>query len=253
MDYRPNIENLSAADLAAFATALSKMQAISDNRGFSHFASMHGWPNYLCQHGNPLFLPWHRAYLYNFELALRDLGGPVRLPWWDWTSAQSQATGVPDAYTSQAPLASWQLPLDAATLQQVEKKAPYAVDVTGPTPMTVRHPRDPSELPTSDDVQNVLGASSFSDFTSQLEQIHNSVHGWFAGTMAIVPLAAFDPIFWAHHTMIDRLWYLWQLQNPSAPMPGGLTGHALQGFSQTVSQVLDVTTLGYEYASQVTQ
>ena len=25
--------------------------------------------------------------------------------------------------------------------------------------------------------------------------------------------AAYDPIFWAHHTNIDRLWSLWQLNN----------------------------------------
>ena len=34
----------------------------------------------------PLFLPWHRAYLYFFELALQDQdpAHAVTLPWWDW-------------------------------------------------------------------------------------------------------------------------------------------------------------------------
>jgi hypothetical protein len=31
--------------------------------------------------------------------------------------------------------------------------------------------------------------------------------------MGVVGTAAFDPIFWSHHAMIDRLWWLWQARN----------------------------------------
>ena len=37
--------------------------------------------------------------------------------------------------------------------------------------------------------------------------------------MSQIPLAAFDPLFWAHHTMIDRLWALWQQAHPGAGAP----------------------------------
>ena len=33
--------------------------------------------------------------------------------------------------------------------------------------------------------------------------------GDVAGAMADVPTAAFDPIFWVHHSNIDRLWVEW--------------------------------------------
>ena len=33
-----------------------------------------------------LFLPWHRAYLYFFERALRDRVPTLAQPWWDWTA-----------------------------------------------------------------------------------------------------------------------------------------------------------------------
>ncbi len=253
MDFRANIESLTPAEVAAYAQAMTAAQAISDNRGYNHFAQLHGWPIFDCQHNNPLFLPWHRGYLYMFELSLREVGGPVRLPWWDWTSATSQATGVPAAFSAQASLASASMPLDPQTLQQVRQSAPYAVDETSGAPRTVRHPRAPSGLPTAAEVADVLAAPTFQDFSHRLELIHNAVHGWFAGTMAIVPLAAFDPIFWSHHTMIDRLWYLWQMQHPTAVLPPGLTSQALQGFPLTVQQMLDVTSLGYDYAAQVTQ
>ncbi|KAF8316753.1 Di-copper centre-containing protein [Clavulina sp. PMI_390] len=50
-----------------------------------------------------------------------------------------------------------------------------------------------------------------------LEDIHNNIHGWTGGNdgghMSIVPVAAFDPIFYLHHANIDRLLAIWQELN----------------------------------------
>ena len=65
--------------------------------------------------------------------------------------------------------------------------------------------------------------------------------------------AAYDPIFWSHHAMVDRLWRIWQHNNPSAvPTPDVLNTSMTFATSPslTVSDVLDVTQLGYEYAAQ---
>ncbi|KAL9088475.1 MAG: hypothetical protein Q9165_006199 [Trypethelium subeluteriae] len=55
-----------------------------------------------------------------------------------------------------------------------------------------------------------------------LEDIHNAVHNLtggvgdvqdsngYGGHMASVPNSSFDPIFWLHHTNIDRLFDIWQ-------------------------------------------
>ena len=48
----------------------------------------------------PLFLPWHRAYLYFFELSLKRFAPTVTLPWWDWTSTTSHRRGLPSAYVT---------------------------------------------------------------------------------------------------------------------------------------------------------
>ncbi|KAM0228209.1 hypothetical protein ACHAP5_012004 [Fusarium lateritium] len=56
-----------------------------------------------------------------------------------------------------------------------------------------------------------------------LEYIHNNVHNIVGGSdyktgighMSDVPVAAFDPIFWLHHTQIDRLLAIWQSLYPS--------------------------------------
>ena len=72
----------------------------------------------------------------------------------------------------------------------------------------------------------------------------------WAATWALIPVAAFDPIFYAHHTMIDRLWYLWQVQEwrRTTSLPNYLN-EVLAPFGATVKQVLDINALGYEYAS----
>src|SRR5439155_5502829 len=54
----------------------------------------HGVPLGICQHHNELFLPWHRGYLYHFELALQDVDSEVTLPWWNWMDEE----GIPPAF-----------------------------------------------------------------------------------------------------------------------------------------------------------
>lgn len=88
---------------------------------------------------------------------------------------------------------------------------------------TSRNPGSPADLPTAPSISQILAGADWSEFLSQLYQPHGQVHGWVGGTMGVVAFAAYDPIFWAHHGMIDRLWYLWQLQHPGGgPSPQDL-------------------------------
>jgi tyrosinase len=66
--------------------------------------------------------------------------------------------------------------------------------------------------------------------------------------MGQIPFAAFDPVFWGHHCMIDRVWRIWQLRHPGARPPRALLDEALPPFRMTVRQTLSVTALGYDYA-----
>jgi tyrosinase len=254
MATRQNVANLSADELAAWRQVIARSMATNDNRGYVHFAGMHGLPNQFCQHANTLFLPWHRAYLYILEMALRDIDGSVSLPWWDWTSDDSHANGLPAAYadtTIANPLLSGVTGLPQQTLNRIQAQVPDTLDFTVNPPQTVRAPGPPGDLPTAATIESILEASTFDDFSTQLEDQHNLVHGWVGGAMGIVPIAAFDPIFFAHHTMIDRLWYLWQLRNPNAGVGTVPLDQALPGTPLNVSQVLDVSRLGYDYATKV--
>jgi tyrosinase len=246
--HRKSIYLLSAPQLKALRDAFAAAEAIlnpQDNRGLQYWAGLHGNPGHFCIHGPTpgrisLFLPWHRAYLYFFELALRDHVPDATLAWWDWTTPRAHQNGIPRAF-SDATVGQKANPLFAAPVE-------LAKQGNNPPPMTSRDPGDPSELPNPSDVQVVLSIQQYNRFSSQLENIHNGVHGWVGGVMGVIPWAAFDPIFWAHHAMIDRIWSLWQL-NHRPLLPDSYLDQALPPFPMTARETTNITTLGYDYAS----
>lgn len=240
--HRRNVRTLTAGQLADFRRAVAAAQKIDDDRGYQAFAGIHGLPLPIsCTHNSPLFLPWHRAYLYFFEKALQDRVAGVTLPWWNWTMRHEQ--GIPRAYTSAKSPDGKPNPLRGSPIQ------PSGREPGGPT-KTAREPGAPGAppLPALSDVRRVLELADFLDFQSQLEDIHNGVHVWVGGTMGSVGTSAYDPIFWAHHTMIDRIWRLWQLRHPGSGPPSNLLSRALAPFPMTVADTLDTEALGYDYA-----
>ncbi|MDQ3849141.1 MAG: tyrosinase family protein [Actinomycetota bacterium] len=238
---RPDADH---ANVAALQDAYEKMQAISatDNRSWIYWSEFHGFNRFECWHharvGNDafpydLFLPWHRAYLLFFDHAARDQNAEAVLPWWDWTSDSSHQNGLPSAYTAGGP------GLESGPMPAMDGE---------PARRTTRNPSNPATLPTADDVEAVLQLNDFRDFSNQLQDIHDGIHGWVGGDMGSIATSAFDPVFWAHHAMIDRLWYLWQLRHGVNNIPANYLDKALfPGY--TVQQVLDVRALGYDYAT----
>ncbi|KAF2259352.1 Di-copper centre-containing protein [Lojkania enalia] len=51
-----------------------------------------------------------------------------------------------------------------------------------------------------------------------LEDVHNEIHDKVGngGHMGSLDVSSFDPVFWLHHTNVDRLWAIWQALNPNA-------------------------------------
>lgn len=239
---RPSVQ---AADIPALRDAYGKMQARSenDNRGWIYWAEFHGYNRYDCWHHGrvaqttfsyDLFLPWHRAYLLYWEETARAWNGNAILPWWDWTTALSHQEGIPASF-----------------------RGPNKVLNSGPVPSgfrtnpsrTRRQPGAPSQLPSRQTVNNILALTSFVDFSNQLQDVHDMIHGWVGGDMGTIAASAFDPIFWSHHCMIDRIWYLWQLRHGVENVPPSYLERTLAPWDLKVKDVLDTRRLGYEYGS----
>jgi tyrosinase len=163
------------------------------------------------------FLAWHRWYLTRMERRLQQVDPSITIPYWDPTKNPQ----IP------APLADPQL-LNA-----------WSVD---------RGTWDPSQLPTKADVTAVNGRTTFTAFQSALEGMHAGVHNAVGGDMGGAGSPT-DPLFWLHHSNVDRLWAAWQKKHKAA-LPPNLTETLKPTplFGVKVSSVLSITTLGYSYA-----
>lgn len=269
---RKNILNLTAAELNDFRAAMASFQAITDNTGYNYIAGFHGIPGHWCWHNGGgedtdpenfpgrieyAFLPWHRAYLKYFEDNLLDHNPNLALPYWDWTVHTSDddsiIAGIPKPYSQPNVDGGGPNPLYNFNSSYLAQPPPAGAG----DGVTFRNPDPPDGdpetqtpgLPTSDDVNDALANSDFGAFSNALEQIHNRVHVWCHGSMGSIPTAAFDPIFWAHHCNIDRLWAIWETMHADN-MPPSLADLQLSPFPRyRARDVLKIYDLGYEYAT----
>jgi tyrosinase len=124
---RANLDCLSEAELDALRDAFRQIYDLNqyedDRRSYNNQALIH--QNH-CQHGWERFLPWHRAYLYEFEQNLQDFVKDIMLPYWDWTMPQ---------YRPHEPEKGWILPKAfQAFLREKEAEDMIAALRPPPTP-----------------------------------------------------------------------------------------------------------------------
>jgi tyrosinase len=169
----------------------------------------------------------------------------VTLPWWDWTESDDIPEAFADSTVDGAPNPLF----DAAVVAAGGVREPDWPERT--TRPATRPPTwlPGRGLPSQGDIDDAHGAANFDDFTFALENLHNAVHVWVGGEMRDQRFAGWDPLFWAHHAMVDRLWALWQNDNPGATPRAEHLRRGLNYFrDMTVAETLEVTDLGYDYA-----
>ena len=249
---------MTTAQLRELRAAFAALQRIADDRGYGYFAGLHGLPlppECRIAHGHPAFLPWHRAYLLRFEQALRDTGHDVALPWWDWTKTRE----IPAAYREEtadgSPNSLHSARVDDLAREQGQRSPEEETRWLASFEETVRQPKRPgTRLPTPAEIEYAIAEyRQYEQFRSEIEDYHGNVHVWVGGHMGNLPFASFDPIFWAHHCMIDRIWRVWQLRHPGASFPASLRDKTMIPFNLTAGEVLDPTALGYDYSLSITQ
>jgi tyrosinase len=248
MVYRLPVGATNQDYMTRFRESMGKIQQYpyADKRSFGMIGGFHGIPSEFCWHHQfnqhdprplRLFLPWHRAYLWWLEQDLQDEVDETAIPWWDWTDIRK----IPDAFST-AQVDGQHNPL-------------FNFDMSGvpgaPDRVTARSPGGPPPLPTHAQIQAVLNIPDWANFSDQLQSYHDNVHVWSGGDMGSVSTAGFDPVFYAHHCNIDRIWYEWQKRHGINNIPQALLDVTLVPFHKTVRQVLNVEDLGYEYARSV--
>jgi len=65
-----------------------------------------------------------------------------------------------------------------------------------------------------DDVLLALEQTDYCDFEVQFEVTHNAIHYLVGGrqkySMSSLEYSSYDPIFFVHHTFVDKIWAVWQ-------------------------------------------
>jgi tyrosinase len=295
---RMDVRNLVSAEggwpqaLVAYERAVGLLRQLdppngrpSNPLGWRFLAAMHGlarpdglpdtsnplWSN--CQHGSWFFLPWHRMYLFAFEVivqhALQD--DTWSLPYWySLEPGHSEGFVVPAAFrdTSRADnnlfTSSRSIVANSGVVLSEDDLTPSVTDALNARDFT------------SSDGSASFGSGERSSPSFNGEEVglledtpHGGVHVFVGndydsqgrllrrGWMGSFYTAALDPIFWLHHANMDRLWQVWLDTDPAHRNPTGDPAWANTTFSfpapggglvtWKIGDVLDTVALGYEY------
>jgi hypothetical protein len=228
---RKNVTALTTAERAALVAAI---QALKTAGGYNQFITDHA-ASMDNAHRQPAFLPWHRKFLLIFESELRAIDPTVTLPYWDWSNdpgvvsaaalwnsamvstmgGGSPAVGSPVT----GPFTTWRVVNAAGTVTSAPlerhfgnggRVLPAAAEVTRVLRVT---PYDAA--PWNRDPATTAFRNDFEGWSAPRNHLHNEVHMWIGGQMALADISPNDPAFWLHHCFIDKVWADWQAAHPS--------------------------------------
>ena len=192
-----------------------------------------------CTHGpanvEKYFLPWHRAYIYFYEVIIRakvaELGGPPEwaLPYWNY-SFHNPTDSVRPWPRSRLPWVFTQATLpDGSTNPLFLDSTRRGLQPSWPDGSVMYLQTTTPSYTAAYGQAHWLPQTANSGFNQTLDSSpHGLVHddtgsgdGLISATgwMQFTQTASFDPIFWLHHSQIDRLWVGWNARGGLDPQP----------------------------------
>jgi tyrosinase len=225
---RKDVTTLSADEQTKLKNAFNGIlqRDVGDPNGYFALAGIHWNPApFYCMHHAPGYNPWHRAYMFHFENALRSVPGceDVTLPYWDIT------TPIPNILKA-APFGSYTLPQDIGDGYDKGLQTSRFDEATIAAKLV--------QYGVTGNIAEAFEQPDWTDFhgywsdapNDTIIAAHDGGHGSIGTTMADQSIAAFDPVFWFFHANWDRLWWEWQVK---------VGGTNLNGLLTTINQATD--------------
>lgn len=231
------------ADLEAMNVAFKKMREMDCSNGIAWYyqGAMHNIPkeingkNVLCpeyqtsadklwawgdcthngtQNAKLHFLLWHRMYIWYLEKIVRELSGKAdfALPYWNYGQNNTMPSLLSNKETSLYEQARYSVlnegkPIPADNVEQIE----LALNELKTNPTFAGDAGFSRSLEGSPHgyMHDLIGGS----YANPSETFFNEIYQLndYSGLMANVPSAGFDPVFWLHHSMVDRIWESWDV------------------------------------------
>ena len=210
---RKDLKVLTKDEMTCFAEAF---QRINLDGTYEKIAAFHGLPAQCpnedgskvftcCLHGMPTFPHWHRLYVALVENELLARGSCNAVPYWDWI----------EPFHKLPPLINDKTFFNPKT-KKTEPNPFLKGTISFEHTETERSPQP--ELFDNrylyDHALYALEQTDFCEFEVHYEVLHNTIHSWLGGpsvhSMSSLDFAAYDPVFFLHHSNLDRLWAIWQ-------------------------------------------
>jgi hypothetical protein len=170
-------------------------------------------------HFNPRFLPWHRLYIKNLEVVLQRHGAKY-LPYWDWSIDYIDPLHSPilssDFFGSTDETSH---KIKDSRFSQTNYKTAFGKydlirDYNLNDNITFYHPFL---------LDRERNTRLFSEWSLNIEYgPHALVHSVIGGRLGDMSkwTSSNDPLFWIHHTFIDKLWWEYQTGNDKLDYDG---------------------------------
>jgi len=232
---RKKITSLTGAEKTKLNSQLKEMkQRGTGLTGFETLGSLHGLP-YMCnldqtalgsENGCCInhwmqadriddFVTWHRLYMYNFEMALLegDAATTLGVPYWDWTESPTNKTELP-ATTSEwtnGPIQT--VPGNDSYCEGTPGEGTTCRNIQSCTGATIEEKPNCFVTSFQKAVKTALQQTIWVNFNAQIVMPHDNIHDFVGGDMGGTNYAAYDPLFFLHHSYVDYLFaYYEELQ-----------------------------------------
>ncbi|KAK8103504.1 tyrosinase [Apiospora kogelbergensis] len=249
--------DLSADERIAYTTAvrcLQKLPAKSDAKEvpgarsrFDDFMAVHMAKTPFV-HNSANFLAWHRYFLFTYEKALKEECGYAGAhPYWNWDryaadpansplfNGNASSMGMASGCNTQGPFADYQVNLGPGTSTRYNPRClKRAVN------------RDAAQDCKADRTLSLITRSSsvsaFQDTMQGIPGVHVGGHFTIGGDPGgDINASPGDPMFYLHHAAVDRVWWLWQVQDLQSRL-SAVGGKDLQ--TNRAGSVKDTVSLG---------
>lgn len=195
---RKNANTLTTGERDRYVNAILGLHSAGN---YAVFQEIHSIASSQAHHSltpaNPAFLPWHRAFVLEYERALQGVDPSVAAHYWIYTATATNifhddfmGTNDSSGLVMSGPFAGWTIdgltPIDRGPGNHQGSCTSCASDAT------------------------VLAEALYADFRTLEGTSHDCAHGFVGGWMGSVPTATRDPIFFLLHSNVERLYCEWQ-------------------------------------------